>query len=66
MAWMLQGKKNPDFLGAKGCKTDLKSEIEVIGIDGKAEPAEHDPKAVEAVTSPSSVHPDTVLAVADV
>ncbi len=38
MAWMLQGKKNPDFLGAKGCKTDLKSEIEVIGIDGKAEP----------------------------
>ena len=38
MAWMLQGKKNPDFLGAKGCKTDLKSEIKVIGVDGKAEP----------------------------
>ena len=34
MAWMLQGKKNPDFLGASGCKTDLKSEIEVIGLSG--------------------------------
>jgi len=34
MAWMLQGKKNPDFLGASGCKTDIKSEIEVIGLSG--------------------------------
>ena len=34
MAWMLEGKKGADFLGAKGCKTSLKSKIEVIGLNG--------------------------------
>jgi len=38
MAWMLQGKKDENYMGAKGCKTSLNSKIEVIGLSGAVSP----------------------------
>ena len=38
MAWMLQGKKTENYMGAKGCKTSLNSKIEVIGLSGAVSP----------------------------
>lgn len=36
MVWMINGKKQADYLGAKGCKTSLKSSAQVIGLNGKS------------------------------
>lgn len=56
MAWMLKGKKEPDFIGAKGCKTSLNSKIEVIGLGGAIEPTSNASDAT--ITIPSWIDID--------